>query len=73
MFKPSFSNLTKGFNIDFSGYEVLKGEDGFSPEVEVTKTEFGYILNITDKDKTEVLEIGNGVNGKDGRDGEAGP
>lgn len=71
MFKPKFTNLDAGFkpnfkqdgtsiDTNFDGYEVLKGEDGFSPIIESIKTEDGYRLKITDKENTEIIEILNG-------------
>jgi hypothetical protein len=69
MFKPKFTNSNAGFKPNFDGYEVLKGEDGFSPIVESIKTENGYKLKITDKENTEIIEI---LNGKDGVEGPQG-
>lgn len=37
------------------------GQDGFSPIIEVTPTEDGYILNITDKNGQKSITIKNGV------------
>jgi hypothetical protein len=52
---------------------VLKGEDGFSPNIEVVKTESGHRITITDKDDYFSFEIKDGINGKDGTDGQTGP
>jgi hypothetical protein len=41
MFKPSFKSSNNNFNSEFDGYEVLKGEDGFSPIVETIPTADG--------------------------------
>ena len=37
------------------------GQDGFSPIIEVTPTEDGYILNITDKNGQKSITIKNGI------------
>ena len=81
MFKTDFSSADAGFsanfkqdrasvNTNFDGYEVLKGEDGFSPEVEITPINDGYQVKITDKNSTETFEV---LNGKDGAMGPIGP
>jgi hypothetical protein len=77
MFKPKFANLNDRFGSsftqdntsiqgNFNGYEVLKGEDGFSPIVEVVETESGSLVTITDKDGTDIFVIKNGKDGSDG-------
>ena len=87
MFKPKFTNSNSGFapgyvqdksNIDtnFDGYEALKGEDGFSPDVEVIETSEGYDIIIKEKDGQLSFSIKNGkdgADGKDGKDGQQGP
>lgn len=83
MFKPKFTSSTAGFkpnfkqesasiDTNFDGYEVLKGEDGFSPTIESIKTEDGYKLKITDKENTETIEILNGKEGPEGPQGAQG-
>jgi hypothetical protein len=47
----------------------LKGEDGFSPTVDVQENSEGYILTITDKENTESIQIKNGKDGLPGTDG----
>ena len=81
MFKTDFSSADAGFNVNFKqdrtsvdtnfdGYEVLKGEDGFSPDIEITPINDGYQVKITDKNGTETFEV---LNGKDGAMGPIGP
>lgn len=83
MFKPKFTSSTAGFkpnfkqesasiDTNFDGYEVLKGEDGFSPIIETIKAEDGYKLKITDKENTEIIEILNGKEGPRGPQGAQG-
>ena len=42
------------------------GDDGYSPTIDVTQTELGHNLTITDKNSTKTVEIVNGTDGKDG-------
>ena len=42
------------------------GDDGYSPTIEVTKTEVGNNLTITDVNGTQTVEILNGTDGEDG-------
>lgn len=46
-----------------------KGDDGLSPIANVTQTQNGATITITDKNGTTTTEIKNGTNGKDGTDG----
>jgi hypothetical protein len=76
MFKPKFISSNVGFKTNFDGYEVLKGEDGFSPNVNVVEIDEGYNITITDKDEQLSFIIKNGkdgADGKDGKDGQQGP
>jgi hypothetical protein len=93
MFKTKFSNTDAGFNpnfkqsntsvdTNFDGYEILKGEDGFSPIVEIEKNDTGHRISITDTTGEKVFDILDGQDGKDGYtpikgidyfDGERGP
>jgi hypothetical protein len=43
----------------------LKGEDGVSPDVSISKIEGGHRVTITDKNGTQVFDV---MNGKDGSD-----
>lgn len=43
------------------------GEDGYSPTIEVSKTEVGHNLTITDANGSKTVEILNGTDGKDGQ------
>jgi hypothetical protein len=45
------------------------GEDGYSPTVEVTPTDVGYKITITDKNSSNAIEVFHGTDGKDGLDG----
>lgn len=66
MFKTKFASLNDRFGSNFNNYEVLKGEDGFSPIVEVVETENGNLVTITDKDGPDTFVIKNGKDGSDG-------
>lgn len=72
-FNPDFNNDETSINTDFDGYEVLKGEDGFSPSIEVTQTETGHHVIITNKDNSFSFEIKDGINGENGAVGPQGP
>ena len=48
------------------------GDDGFSPTIDITPTEVGTNLTITDVNSTKTVTILNGTAGKDGRDGRDG-
>lgn len=70
MFKTNFpSSSTAGFKTTFSEYEVIKGEDGFSPDVNVVEIDEGYNITITDKDEQFSFVVKNGKDGVDGKDG----
>ena len=60
---PHFSSSGGSFDSNFDSLTVLKGEDGFSPIVNVTTIENGYRLSITDKTHTEIIDINNGEDG----------
>lgn len=45
---------------------VEDAEDGYSPTIDVTKTEVGHNLVITDVNGSKTVEVLNGTNGKDG-------
>lgn len=42
------------------------GDDGYSPTIDVTQTEVGHNLTITDVNGTKTVEVLNGTDGKDG-------
>ena len=80
MFKTKFTSSNVSFipNLiedpavmtpDFSEPQILKGEDGFSPIINIQENSDGYILTITDKENTKSIQI---KNGKDGLQGEPG-
>lgn len=46
-----------------------KGDDGFSPIANVTQTQSGATITITDKNGTTTTEIRNGKDGANGKDG----
>lgn len=54
------------------GKNGIDGLDGVSPTVNVTQTQSGATITITDKEGTTTTEIKNGVNGKDGVNGQDG-
>lgn len=62
-FKVKFSSSKNDFDSEFNSYQVLKGEDGFSPIVDIQKKENGYTIDITDKEGKESFEITNGIDG----------
>ena len=68
-FNTGFAQDKSSMDTEFGGNQVLKGEDGFSPEVEMTEIDNGYRLTITDKDSTQSIDIKNGKDGRDGVDG----
>lgn len=72
MFKVKLPANEMTVNPGFNALQVIKGEDGFSPEIVIEKTEEGYILTIINKDDTETIVVKNGVDGKDGSDGKDG-
>lgn len=54
-------------DVKLASFNIIKGEDGFSPIVETERTEEGHKVTITDKNgekSFEVLDGKNGVNGK---------
>lgn len=51
---------------------MLKGEDGFSPTVEVIETENGNLITITDKEGANTFVVKNGKDGAQGLNGEKG-
>lgn len=79
MFKVKFSAKDMIANPDFNALQILKGEDGFSPIIDIEEVEEGYVLTITDKNNMDTILVKNGidgkngVDGKDGRDGSTGP
>ena len=54
-----------------SGSSGGGGEDGFSPVANVTQTDDGAVISITDKSGTTTATVTNGKDGKDGKDGES--
>lgn len=52
--------------------EQETGNDGFSPIVNVTETDTGAVISITDKDGTTEVTITNGKDGADGQPGKDG-
>lgn len=63
MFKTKFNTAGSSFNADFEALKLLRGEDGFSPDIKVYETEEGYQVILTDKDETHTIYL---TNGKDG-------
>ena len=70
MYKTKFSSSGGQFGSGFTIDSVLKGEDGFSPIVEIEEIENGHRMSITDADSTKSIEI---LNGQDGATGPIGP
>ena len=73
MFKVKLPANDMIMNPDFNALQVIRGEDGFSPLVDVEEVEEGYVLTITDKDNTDTILVKHGTNGVDGHDGAVGP
>ena len=72
MFKSKFSSSDDRFDSQFDGYEVIKGEDGFSPLVEISDIENGHRVQIIDINGGKYFDVLNGRNGRDGVDGRDG-
>lgn len=71
-FSPGVSESSNTVKPGFNDLQILKGEDGFSPTVEVTQETDGYILTITDKEGAQSLYIENGKDGEKGEKGDRG-
>lgn len=56
-------------NKEIAGAGALKGQDGFSPVVEMSKVDGTTTLKITDKNGSHETKITDGTNGQDGADG----
>lgn len=76
-FKPSFKVIEKSTQVDFTpsrdgfrarfGYD--DGKDGFSPVIDVVEVAEGFLITITDIDKTQTVLLKNGKDGEPGEDG----
>lgn len=51
------------------GHDGKDGEDGFSPIVDLTATDAGVDITVTDADGTKTATVRNGKDGRDGVDG----
>ena len=60
-FRAGYTSTDSTMSTDFNGLQVIKGEDGFSPIVDVTETEDGHIVTITDKESIEIFPVLNGI------------
>jgi hypothetical protein len=56
-------------NVEVVGGSGGAGADGFSPVANVTQTNSGAVISITDKYGTTTATVTNGKDGKDGQDG----
>ena len=70
MFNTGYTSSDGRFKTNFQQDKVVKGEDGFSPIVEVEEIENGHRVYITDKENTYFFEL---FNGKTGPMGPVGP
>lgn len=74
-FSSSYSSSSASdgkFPSSFDSFQILKGEDGFSPIVDVEQTEKGHKITITDKEDVQTFEVLNGADGQNGQDGKDG-
>ena len=72
MFKTKFSSSDNGFGVGFNETTIIKGEDGFSPIVEVVEVTGGHMVTITDKEDTNTFIVKNGRDGAQGVKGDKG-
>ena len=70
MFNNGYTSSDGRFKASFQQDKVLKGEDGFSPIVEVEEIEDGHRIHITDKENTYSFDV---MNGEVGPVGPIGP
>jgi hypothetical protein len=63
MFNTKFTSSDDRFESQFDGYEVLKGEDGISPVVEVIDIIGGHRIVITDKEGKAAFDVMDGTEG----------
>lgn len=71
-FSSSYSSSSASdgkFPSSFDSLQIIKGEDGFSPIVDVEQTEKGHKITITDKEDVQTFEVLNGADGQNGKDG----
>ena len=73
MFNPKFSSSDDRFESQFDGREVLKGEDGISPVIEVIDIIGGHRIIITDKEGRTTFDVMDGAEGPQGSQGLIGP
>lgn len=72
MFKTKFSSSDNGFGVGFNETTIIKGEDGFSPIIEVVEVTSGHMVTITDKEDTNTFIVKNGKDGAQGIKGDKG-
>lgn len=72
MFNTKFSSSDDRFGSQFDGYEVIKGEDGFSPLVEISDIENGHRVQVIDVNGGKYFDVLNGRDGREGVDGRDG-
>lgn len=63
----------KNGNVEVAGGSGEAGADGFSPIANVTQTDSGAVISITDKRGTTTATITNGKDGAKGEKGDTGP
>ena len=64
MFKAKFSSSDDGFRVGFNETTVTKGEDGFSPIIEVEKTSDGHLVTVTDAEGVQSFKVKDGEKGE---------
>lgn len=60
MFSTGYTSSDGRFKTNFQQDKVVKGEDGFSPIIEVEEIENGHRVYITDKENTYFFDLFNG-------------
>lgn len=63
MFKTNFTSGNDRFKSNFDSYEILKGEDGFSPDMVIVEAGNGHRVTVIDKDGETSFYVPNGKDG----------
>lgn len=73
-FDISIDESSESINADFGEVQIVpypgpKGDDGFSPVVEVSEITGGHEVSVTDATGTHTFDVMDGADGQPGRDG----